>query len=172
METKASPSADDGVEFVIVRTFNAPRAKVWKAWTDEDSMMQWWGPKGFKFIKGQLDLRVGGLFHYGMEGPDGKVMWGKLAYTEIEPQTRLSYIVSFSDENAGVTRHPFAPEWPQEVLTDMTFDELDGKTVLTMRGRPINATEHERQIYKAGHKSMHGGFNGTMAQLDEFLAKA
>lgn len=163
---------DSDVDFVITRTFNAPRDKVWNAWTDEGSLSQWWVPKGYEFIKGALDLRTGGIFHYGMKGMDGKTMWGKFIYTDVDAPSRLSYIVSFSDENAGFARHPFAPEWPLEVLTMMTFDELDGKTVLTMRGTPLNATEHERGIYKAGHTAMTGGFKGTLAQLDDFLAKS
>ena len=32
---------------VVTRVFDAPRALVWKAWTDPQYVMQWWGPKGF-----------------------------------------------------------------------------------------------------------------------------
>jgi uncharacterized protein YndB with AHSA1/START domain len=50
--------------FVISRAFNAPRDKVWKAWTERDRLLQWFGPKGFKMTTAKLDLRLGGTFHY------------------------------------------------------------------------------------------------------------
>ena len=48
--------------------------------------------------------------------PDGSEMWGKFVYREITPPERMVFIVSFSDENGGTTRHPMAPTWPLEML--------------------------------------------------------
>lgn len=61
-----------------------------------------------------------------------------------------------------------SPTWPLEVLNTMTLSEHDGsehdgKTTLTMRGVPINATdEHERKTFEAAHGSMKHGFTGTL----------
>ena len=66
-----------GREFVISRVLDAPRDLVWKCFTDPEHMKQWWGPKGVKIVKSEMDLRVGGTYHYGMQTPDGSVMWGK-----------------------------------------------------------------------------------------------
>lgn len=96
-------------EFVITRTFDAPRDLVWKAHTEPERLKQWWGPKGFTMLSCKVDLRPGGLFHYGMRSPDGQVMWGKFIYREIVKPERLVFIVSFSDEKGGTTRHPLAP---------------------------------------------------------------
>ena len=52
----------------------------------------------------------------------------------------------------------------------MTLSEQDGKTTLTLRGVPINATEEERKTFEDGHKSMQQGFKGTLDQLDDYLA--
>ena len=47
---------------VVTRVFDAPRALVWKAWTDPQYVMQWWGPKGFTAPFCEIDFRAGGKF--------------------------------------------------------------------------------------------------------------
>jgi uncharacterized protein YndB with AHSA1/START domain len=158
--------------FVITRVFNAPRGLVWKAFTQCEHLKHWWGPKGFKVLSCKIDLRPGGVFHYGMQSPDGKMMWGKFIYREIIAPERLVHIVSFSDENQGVTRHPMAPTWPLETLADATFTESGGKTTITVRWSAHNATPEERAVFDASHDSMRQGWTGTMDQLDAYLAKA
>lgn len=76
-------NAAGGKEFVISRTFNAPRELVWKAWTEPERMAQWWGPKGVKSHSVKMEFRSGGINHYTMTTPDGKQMWGKMVYREI-----------------------------------------------------------------------------------------
>src|SRR5262249_19849622 len=115
-QTAAAP------EFVISRVFDAPRALVWKALTEPERMKQWWGPKGFKVIASKMDLRPGGIYHYGLQSPDGAPMWGKLTYREIAAPERLVFITSFSDEAGGITRHPMAPTWPLEMLSILTLE--------------------------------------------------
>ncbi|HZA25330.1 MAG TPA: SRPBCC domain-containing protein, partial [Dehalococcoidia bacterium] len=66
-----TPGSRPGVEpaereLVIERIFDAPRELVFKAWTEPDRMMRWWGPKGFTTPFCQIDLRVGGTFLYCM----------------------------------------------------------------------------------------------------------
>ncbi len=90
-------------EFVISRLFNAPRERVFKAWTDAAEMKKWWGPKGFKMLVSKVDLRPGGIFLYGMESPTGQSMWGKFVYREIVKPEKLLFVVSFSDEQRGRT---------------------------------------------------------------------
>ena len=166
-----SPEPEDR-EFLLTRTFDAPRELVFRAWTEADRLARWFGPKGFTMLSTALDLRPGGVFLYGMRSPDGHEVWGKWVFREIVPPERLAFVVSFSDEAGGVTRHPFAPDWPSEILSTVTFAEQDGKTTLTMRGIPINATESERKVFEAGHESMRMGWSGTLDQLADFLATA
>ncbi|MBV8543458.1 MAG: SRPBCC domain-containing protein [Acidobacteria bacterium] len=162
--------ADD--EFVISREFDARRDLVFKAWTEPERLAQWWGPKGFTVKVANIDLRPGGMFHYGMVAPDGSEMWGKFIYREIVPPERMVFIVSFSDESGGTTRHPMAPTWPLEMLNTVTLTEHGDKTTLTLRSSAYAATEEERATFKAGHSSMQGGFTGTFDQLAAYLATA
>ncbi|MGB7157309.1 MAG: SRPBCC domain-containing protein [Tepidisphaeraceae bacterium] len=162
----------DGKEFVITREFDAPRELVWKAWTERERMMEWFGPKGFTMSTATLDFRPGGVFHYCLRGPDGMEMWGKFTYREIVPQERLVWINAFSDAKGGLGRHPMAPDWPQQMLTTTTFTEKDGKTIVTIRWIPIDATPEERKTFEAGRDGMKMGWTGTFEQLTAYLAKA
>lgn len=71
-----------------------------------------------------------------------------------------------------MTRAPFSADWPMEVLSTLTFVERDGKTTVTMRGVPVNATEAERRTFEAGYESMQKGWAGTLDQLDAYLETA
>jgi len=159
--------------FVISRTLNAPREIVFDAFTKPEEMKKWWGPKGFTVIAWKMDLRPGGTYHYGMRAPDGTPMWGKFIYREIVRPERIVFINSFSDENGGVTRHPMAPDWPLQMITTFTVEDLgDGKTRLTITSMAFDATEAERAVFDAHHDSMTQGWTGTLDQLETYLAKA
>ena len=160
-----------GPELVITREFTAPRDLVWRSWTDPEHLKNWWGPKAFKMLACNVDLRPGGLFHYCMQSPQGGEMWGKFVYREIAEPERLVFVNSFSDKDAGTTRNPWMPTWPLEVLNKLTLAEKETRTTLTLRGSPINATDEELRAFAAGAESMQKGFAGTFAQLDEYLGK-
>jgi uncharacterized protein YndB with AHSA1/START domain len=160
-----------GREFSISRTFDAPRELVFKALTESERLVRWWGPKGFTMEISRLDLRPGGVWHYSMKSPEGFVMWGKFVYREIVAPEKLVFVNSFSDEEGNLTRHPLSPTWPIEVLNTLTLTEQDGKTTMTIRGGPINASEEEVRTFEGGFESMQKGFSGTFDQLDEYLAK-
>jgi len=166
-------STTTGADFVISRTFDAPRELVWKAFTDPGHMKEWWGPKGFVIVASKMDLRVGGTYHGAMRDPTGRVMWAKFVYREIAAPERLVWVHSFSDEAGGLTRHPMSPTWPLELLTTVTFEEAPGdKTKLTLRWLPIDATEEECKTFDAAHDGMRGGWGGSFDQLVAYLAGA
>jgi uncharacterized protein YndB with AHSA1/START domain len=170
MQDQATKTASK--DFVISRVFDAPRDLVWQCFTQPERMKQWWGPKGVKILKSQMDLRVGGIYLYGMQTQDGTVMWGRMIYRSITPPERLEFINSFSDENGGLTRHPLAPTWPIEMLSVFTFEDVGGgKTKFTVTWTPHNPTAEEQATFDAGHASMTGGWSGTMENLEAYLAK-
>ena len=91
--------------FSISRVLDAQRALVYKVYTEPKHLEQWLSPPGFKTIHAVMDLRVGGTYHYGLEGPNGMQMWGKQVFREIVPNEKLVYIQSFSRQR----RWPDAP---------------------------------------------------------------
>jgi uncharacterized protein YndB with AHSA1/START domain len=158
--------------FVISRILDAPRDLVWTMFTDPQHMKQWWGPKGFTVIAARMDLRPGGIYHYGMKAPDGTPMWGKFIFREIVRPERMVFLNSFSDEAGGITRHPMAPNWPLQMLSTFTFEDVPGgKTKFTVSWRAYNATDEEVAIFNSSHASMQQGWSGTMEQLQAYLAK-
>lgn len=168
---KKSVSAAVDHEFVISRTFNAPREIVWKAWTEREQLMQWFGSQGFTMPHAMLDLRPGGIFHYALRSQDGKEMWGKWIFREVVAPERLVLVSSFSDAKGGITRHPMSPTWPLETLSTTTFEEQEGKTTITIRWSPLNATGLEICTFDGAHDGMRMGWGGTFEQLAAYLAK-
>lgn len=142
-----------------------------EVWSEIEHLAHWWGPKGFTWLAGKLDLRPGGVFHYGMRGPDESEMWGKFVYREIAAPKRLVFVNSFSDKDGNAIRAPFASDWPLEVLNIMTLKDHGSDTILTLRGLPINATEEERRRFNAMKPSMDQGFGGTFDHLADYLAR-
>lgn len=159
-------------KFVISRTFNAPRDRVWKAWTEPEQMAQWWGPKGFSADVKTLDLKPGGKFHYRMLSPQGEEMWGRMIFREIVPKERLVFINSFSDPQGGLTRHPLAPEWPLQMHTTISFAEENGGTTVMVTWVPYEASESECETFDKGTESMQAGWTGTFDKLERHLGDA
>ncbi len=158
-------------EFVISRTFNAPRDRVWTACTNVDHMEQWFSPKGFRTRVATMDLRPGGMYHYCLASPEGQEIWGKFVYREIDPPNRIVFVNSFSDADGGITRHPMSPGWPLQMLSTFTFQDDDEKTTFTVNWSPIDPSAEERKTFDEGHESMTQGWTGTLDQLEEYLAK-
>ncbi|HLZ70725.1 MAG TPA: SRPBCC domain-containing protein [Dehalococcoidia bacterium] len=171
--TERTSSTDAAApELTITRVFAAPRELVFKAWTELERLRQWWGPQGFTWVTGTLDLRPGGVFHYGMRAPDGADLWGKFVYREVTPPERLAFVSAFSDAAGNTVRAPFSATWPLEILNVLSFAEQEGRTTLTMQGYTVNATEAERKTFAEWRDSVQQGFAGTFAQLDAHLAAA
>jgi uncharacterized protein YndB with AHSA1/START domain len=110
------------------------------------------------------------VFHYRIKSPQGE-MWGRFVYRDVSPPSRLVFVMSFADAEGNVVRSPFSAEWPLELLSTLTLEERDGKTTMTMRGVPINASDAERRAFTDGRGSMTRGWGGTLDKLAAFLAK-
>jgi len=125
-----SPAASNKIlaerEITITRMFDAPRAMVFKAWTDPKVLAQWWGPKGFTNPRCEFDARVGGIIRIDMRAPDGAVypMGGEVR--EIVPPERLVFTNNALDADGNPIIEGF---------TTVTFAEVGGKTKLTLRTR-------------------------------------
>ncbi|CDG83085.1 SRPBCC family protein [Janthinobacterium agaricidamnosum] len=164
-----STTTESSEEFVVTRILDAPRELVFKAWTEPERLERWWGPAGFVLSVLTLELEAGGVFHYGMRSADGHEMWGKFTYRDIAPPERIVSVLSFADREGHPVRHPMSPTWPLFTLNKLTLVEEDGKTVMTLRSVPLEASELERETFKQGHASMAIGFGATFGQLEAYL---
>ena len=157
--------------FIINRRFKAPRALIWKAWTDPLLLKQWFAPPGCEMLNCKMDFRIGGTFLYSQEMPDGKILWGKWQFINIDAPNKIELIQSFSNERGDVTRSPFSPDWPLQTMSTTTFKEMNGETELHIEWAPYDATEIENATFTAGHDSMRGGWGGTLDRLDAYISK-
>lgn len=110
-------------ELVITRVFDAPRHIVWKAWTDPEHLMRWWGPRGFKTRVSKMDVRSGGGWRFCMRSPQGVEEWQQGVYREIVEPERLVFSYAFEDET-GKPGH--------ETRVTVSFADLGGKTQITL----------------------------------------
>ena len=135
--------------FIITRTFNAPVAAVWQAWSESARFAQWWGPQGCTLKLQTKQFEEGGTLNYAMQWAGIPDMWGKLVFTDITPQQSLTYVSSFFNAAGDIVRAPFPgmDHWPLEVTNTVTFVEQDGRTTLTLRGSPVRASNAERALF-------------------------
>lgn len=125
-ETEPAPAADRVLR--LRRTFAAPREAVYRAWTERDQMVKWWGPAGFTVPLCELDVRPGGTLRTTMRAPDGSEYNLTGTYREVSPPERLVFTWAWLEgEVAG-----------PETLVTVEFHERDGETelVLTHEGFP------------------------------------
>lgn len=164
----------EDLEFIVNRTVDAPRDLVWEVYSKAEHLAKWWGPAGFDWISCTLDFRPGGHFHYGMRAPNGDEMWGRFDYLEIKAPELMVFTNSFSDARGNIARAPFAAisnDWPLKILNRVSFSETNGRTTITSRGKPVDATPAELARFKAMHPSMQQGFKGTFDKLEAYLGE-
>ncbi len=133
MATKQSTTEQ---ALVIERIFDAPRELVWKAWTEPERVVRWWGPKGYTSPGCNIDLRVGGSYLWCMRSPEGQDLWSTGVYREIAPFERIVCTNSFADEDGNVvpaSHYGITADLPLEMLATVTLEDLGAKTKLTLR---------------------------------------
>ena len=91
--SNAGPQPADH-QLVISRLIDAPRNKVFRAWTEPKVLAQWWGPHGMTTPECEMDLWVGGQFRTLMRAPDGSEYPTSGVFLEIQAPRRLVFLVS------------------------------------------------------------------------------
>lgn len=135
----------------ITRVFDAPRELVWKAWTDPEYVMLWWGPKGFTAPVCKMDFRVGGKFLCCMRSPDGQEFWNAGEYHEIVPYEKIVSSMYFADAegNKVEPEHYGIEHTVIEDVHDVTlFEDIgNGQTKLTFIGNePMEEATKSGQV--------------------------
>lgn len=141
---------------VLERVIRAPRAVVWAAWLNSETLPQWWGPEGFSCRTRRIDLRAGGEWVFDMIGPDGTVYPNHHRYGEVLPEDRLHYALHWGENGP---KH--ADAWAR-------FEEQDGATKVTL-GMVFATVEEFRQA--RGFGAMELGLQ-TLGKLARFVGAA
>src|SRR5258708_6691741 len=123
---------------------------------------------------GERYLKTGGKIFYFISaaggGGLGGGVWGSLFFYEIVYQNRMVVVSTFCVSEGDLVVHLIVATVAREVHNTLTLEEKNGKTTVTLRGGPLNATHAELDTFEAGRGGMQQGFAGTWQQLDEYLA--
>ena len=137
MPTLTNPSPTQTKHVTIERVFQAPRELLFKAWTDEQHLMNWYAPTGCEISFRKLEIRPGGEIHSCIKTPGGHLCWCRGTYSEIKKPERIVYSMLISDEAGnllGPDEAGMDANWPRETIVTVTFEEVGPQTTkLTLR---------------------------------------
>lgn len=142
-------------EFVIRGVFDAPRDRVFKAYTDPDLIPEWWGPEGLATTVDKKDFRPGGIWRFVQRSQDGNEYGFHGVYHEIAPPERLIFTSEFEGMPGHVT------------LETVTLEEQDGKTRVTDTV-VFQSTEDRDGALQSG---MEAGATESMERFAKVLAQ-
>ncbi|MEV8630243.1 SRPBCC family protein [Streptosporangium sp. NPDC051023] len=114
-----SVTAPSDTELVLSRTFAAPRALVFDAFTRPELLRRWHGARGWQLVVCEVDLRPGGAWRFVSRGPDGAEMGHGGVYVDVEAPGRLVQTEIYDGWEAGAA------------LVTTVFDEHEGRTAMT-----------------------------------------
>jgi uncharacterized protein YndB with AHSA1/START domain len=146
-------TADDVVEVVKTRTFDAPLSLVWRVWTEVEHRNAWWGPPAFTTVCA-LDLRTGGKLSIHMQGPE---MTALVTGTVEEIITNERLVTSGVMEMNGVAAF--------NTRLDVSFAEHSGTTSVTVRHTYWNFAGDSKGVIDGAN----AGWTGQMDRLEAYL---
>ena len=156
--------------FVINAAFDAPLDRVFAMWTDPRHLAQWLPPAGMEMEVVRGEIKPGGGIFARMYG--GSVeFYFRTAYREVGPD-RIVYAQQFCDREENVSRHPFAPAWPETMLTTVLFTaESLERTRVTVRSETADGTtQAELECFVKERGGMTIGWTGSFDKLESLLA--
>jgi uncharacterized protein YndB with AHSA1/START domain len=142
-------------EASITRIFNAPRDRVFEAYTDPKKMTRWWGPRRFTLVIDKMDVKPGGAWRILNRDAEGNEFAFHGVYHEVSKPSRLVYTFEFE----GMSGHV--------LLGIVTLEDVNGKTKLTEK--PVFESVADRDgMLMSG---MEEGAPETMDRLAELVEK-
>lgn len=154
-------------EYVLERTFDAPREMVWHAWTDPELLSRWYGP-GIETIIHDFDLQPGGAWLNEMRWGEN-ADFSKMVFQEVTQPEKLVWHHSSTDADWNIISSPMMADWPRVLLTTVTFEDLGDKTNVRLSQIPMDATDAEIACFAAMMDGMSKGWGGGYKIIDEIL---
>ncbi|MFL6933486.1 MAG: SRPBCC family protein [Xanthobacteraceae bacterium] len=154
---EATPTSDR--ELLLTRIIDAPRAKVFRAWTDPTLLKQWFAPLPYTTPVAELDVRPGGANLIVMRSPDGTELPHRGIYLEVVGNERLVFTDAYTEA--------WKPSEKPFMTVILTFEDVGGKTRYTARVRHWTLADRE------AHEKMgfHQGWGQCTDQLAALVAK-
>lgn len=154
-------------DLVVRRIIDAPIELVWKAWTDPQYLMRWWGPEFYTSPNCKIDLREGGSYLFCMRAPQdqgGQDVYTAGTFTKIVPIERLEFTQGLADKDGrriDPAQVGMPPDFPKEIRTVVVFTAKGGMTELTI-------TEYDwpvSQMYVYSYAGMQQSLDKLAASL-------
>lgn len=135
MTTAAAQSVTsvEGRDLVLTRHINAPRERVYRAWTDPAMIVKWFTPPPWKTTSAQMTLRPGGSSLIVMQGPEGQEIPNRGVFLEVIPNAKLVFTNAYTSAWEPMERPEHGPAFL--VTFVLTFEEEAGGTRYTARVR-------------------------------------
>jgi len=150
----------DNKKINVVREFDAPVEKVWRAWTERELLDQWWAPRPWKAVTQSMNFRDGGTWLYYMEGPDGSRHYCRADYSSVVPNKSYKGLDAFCDEKGNINTDFPRMNW------QVDFKKADDATRVEVE-ISFASVEDLEKIIEMGFKE---GFAAAHNNLDELLA--
>ena len=159
MSTTSETSAIADRELVLTRVIDAPRDKLFRAWTDADLLKQWFAPLPYTTPVAELDVRPGGANLIVMRGPDGNDLPNRGVYLEVLENERLVFTDAYTKA--------WEPSPKPFMTVILTFENEAGKTRYTARVRHWTVADRET------HEKMgfHEGWGRCTDQLAALVSE-
>jgi uncharacterized protein YndB with AHSA1/START domain len=156
--TTADTSTPSATDLVLSRLLRAPRAALWRAWTEPELLAQWWCPKPWTTEVLAFDLRAGGAFHTLMTGPDGGVSDNPGSFLAVLPQMRLVFTSCLLADG-----RPATPWMPITVLIDLADEDGGTRYTATVMHPDLATRDRHAEL---------GFYNGWGICIDQLEALA
>ncbi|UUX34117.1 SRPBCC domain-containing protein [Fundicoccus culcitae] len=154
-----------GSQLKVEGIFNAPQMTVFRAYTDDTLLKQWWSPDGWETTTSQMDFREGGQWFYIMTCTDpesetyGQTSSGLTTYSEIKAPESYQFTDAFTDEAGNIN------EAMPLLKGSYQFESLGTQTKV-INITELNSPEEVKQLLDMG---MIEGLEGTWRKLERLL---
>jgi uncharacterized protein YndB with AHSA1/START domain len=138
----------------ITRFINAPRNRVYAAWTDPAQLKEWWGPETVRTRNITADVRVGGKYRWDLVNQQGEEMSVFGEYRELQPNKKVVFTWKWDDDDAW--------ENHDSVVT-IELADRDGGTEVKLT--------HEKLPSEASRDRHNEGWNGVLDRLERFFSR-
>lgn len=142
----------DGMSLEVRRVINAPRDRVYAAWTDPAQLRQWFGPENVQTRNLVADARVGGKFQWDLTNPESEEMTVVGEYRELQPGRKIVFTWKWQDDE----------DWERrESIVTVEFSDCDGGTEVRLT--------HERLPSKESRDRHSEGWTSLLEKLEKFV---
>ncbi len=155
--------------YIYNRAFAAPKALVWKTWTDPKLLAVWYGP-GVDTIIHEFDLRAGGRWCNEMKWGE-KSDFSRMDFQEVEDGACMVWLHNSTDGEWNVAPNQMMPNWPKTLLTTVTFTQEGTTTKVRLEQVPVEASEAEIACFAEMMGGMDNGWGAGFDLIEKLLVE-